>query len=158
MPLTEIKPDEFYMWRTLFAMVHADHRVRDEEIRFMAEAMEVYPFTEEQIAILKDDIYEPKDIEEMFRNVESAQLEARFFKFAHQLVWVDGEYHREEQAIMLDLLQAHIHKIDFDKLIGEIDLEFEKTQVVESDHTPCDVKNWIQRFKFEFFREENAVL
>ena len=151
MPLTEIKPDEFYMWRTLFAMVHVDHKVREQEIRFMAEAMEDLPFNDDQMKILRDDIVKPKDIEDMFKHVESTQLEARFFKFAHQLVWIDGEYHEEEQRIMLELLRAHMHKIDFDKLIGEIDLEFERAQVTSTNHKPCGVKKWVKRFKNEFF-------
>ena len=151
MALDKINKDEFYMWRTLFAMVHADHKVREQEMYFMAEAIESIPFTEEQVSILKDDIYTPKNIMNIFSHVQSTELEARFFKFAHKLVWIDGEYHEEEQAIMIELLRTHIHKMDFDQLIKNIDLEFEQTALSNTDHKPCDVKKWLHSFKSEFF-------
>ena len=43
-----ITESQFYMWRTLFAISHADNVVSDEEIRFMTEALEDLPFNAER--------------------------------------------------------------------------------------------------------------
>lgn len=120
-----ITDSQFYMWRTLFAIAHVDNTVSDEEVRFMAEALEDVPFSEEQRAVLTDDIRHPKKIAEMFAGVTDMLDQARFFKFAHGLVWADGNFGKDEQKIMLELGKAHVKVVDMDKLVGKIDLEFE---------------------------------
>lgn len=117
---------QFYMWRTLFALAHADQVVTKEEVRFMAEALEDVPFSEEQKAILKKDIKSPQDIIAMFSGVTDAQDQARFFKFAHDLVWADGDFGKAEQEILLKLQKAHIRAVSVDDLIGKVKgIEFE---------------------------------
>lgn len=119
-----VTESEFYMWRTLFAIAHADGHVTEEEVRFMAEAMEDVPFSLPQAEILKQDMRTPKDIIEMFTGVTDALDQARFFKFARELVWADGVYAHEEQNILLKLQQAHINSVNVDDLIGRIEMEF----------------------------------
>lgn len=120
-----VTESEFYMWRAVFAIAHADNKVTDEEVRFMAEAMEDIAFSEGQKAVLKDDIRHPKDITEMFKGITNPKDQSNFFRFARNLVWVDGEFGKEEQAIMLELQKAHLQNIDVDTLIGNIDLQLE---------------------------------
>jgi uncharacterized membrane protein YebE (DUF533 family) len=122
MSVTESK---FYMWRALFALAHADFIVSPEEIRFMAEAMEDVPFSEAQYAQLIKDLKDPADIEEMFEQISDVGDQAEFFKFAHVLVHIDGDYGQEEQAVMLRLKELHMQRPDLDKLVGNIALELE---------------------------------
>ncbi len=121
-----ITDSEFYMWRAVFALAHADNKVTDQEVRFMAEAMEDIAFSEGQKVVLKDDIRHPKDIAEMFRGVTSPGDQAKFFRFARTMVWVDGEFGKEEQAVMLELQKTHLQNVDVDTLIGSIDLQLEE--------------------------------
>ena len=51
--MKDITDSQFYMWRTLFAIVHVDDMVTEEEVHFMAEALEDIPFTPDQIAMLR---------------------------------------------------------------------------------------------------------
>ncbi len=120
-PVTD---SEFYMWRTLFAMAHADGQVSDEEVRFMAEALEDMPFSPEQAEILRNDIKIPQDVIAMFKGVTDKIDQARFFSFARDLVWADGVYGQEEQTILLKLQETHIRSINVDDLIGKIEMEF----------------------------------
>ena len=122
MSLTE---SQFYMWRTLFAIAHADDVVTDEEVRFMAEAMEDVPFSDEQRALLNDDVKHAQDIEVMFAGVTDVHDQAAFFKFAHELVHIDGDYGMEEQAIMLKLKETHLQNANLDDLVGNVSLELE---------------------------------
>ncbi|MGH1377215.1 MAG: hypothetical protein ACRBB3_00175 [Alphaproteobacteria bacterium] len=121
----EMSESRFYMWRTLFAVAHADDVVTDQEIEFMAHILEDIDFTIEQTAILKDDISNPKDVEEMFRGMNSVDDRKEFFDFARDLVWVDGEFGEPEQGVMVNLLQKHLKDVDFDDLVGNVSLQFE---------------------------------
>jgi len=120
-----ITESQFYMWRTLFAMAHADDVVTDEEIRFMMDALEDIPFTPEQMETLKDDIGTAQNIEDMFKKITDDRDQAMFFSFARDLVWIDGDYGAEEQEIMLKLKRLHIQSVDVDKLIGNVGLQLE---------------------------------
>ena len=120
-----VNESALHMWRTLVAVAHADNIVTDEEIEFMAQMMEDISFSDEQTAILKNDIVNAKDVSDMFKGITDQQDRIQFFEFARDLVWVDGDYASEEQSVMIQLYQQHIKETDVDGLIGNIALEFE---------------------------------
>ena len=120
-----LSDSQFHMWRALFALAHADHVVTKEEIRFMVEAMEDVPFSGAQRATLTDDLARPANIEDMFLSISEAKDQAEFFKYAHALVHIDGDYAPEEQRVMLKLKELHLKSTDVDSLVGQVDLEFE---------------------------------
>ena len=43
-----VSESRFYMWRTLFAVAHADNVVADEEVEFMAHILEDVEFSDHQ--------------------------------------------------------------------------------------------------------------
>lgn len=148
-----ISESRFYMWRTLFAMVHADDVVTDEEVRFMAEALEDIPFSLKQQAILEVDMRDAQDITEMFSHVSEVKDQAAFFALAREVVHVDGDYGIEEQEIMLKLQKAHVKRADLDDLIGGIELSFadEEPSVSEAETLPvAGKKKTIGKFR-QFF-------
>ncbi len=147
----KVTESQFYMWRTLFALAHADHVVTSEEIRFMVEALEDIPFTEEQRSILSDDIAAPQDIVEMFGKISEATDQAGFFKFARELVWVDGDYGQEERDIMLRLKEIHVRNVDVDTLIDDVKLEFEPDEPGPVTERP-DVKKTVFSFRDQFLK------
>ncbi|MCB1721439.1 MAG: TerB family tellurite resistance protein [Rhodospirillales bacterium] len=120
-----VTDSQFYMWRTLFAVAHADNVVSNEELRFMAEALDDIPFSDEQQAILNEDVKTAQDIEKMFAGITDVYDQARFFQFARELVHIDGEYGKEEQAVMLKLEEMHLKCTNLDELVGSVGLEFE---------------------------------
>lgn len=123
--MSQVNESAFYMWRTLFALAHADDVVTDEELRFMAEALEDIPFSDEQRAVLNKDVSEPQDIEVMFEKISNQVDQAAFFKLAKALVHIDGDYGVEEQVVMLRLKEKHLKNVDVDALIGNVGLELE---------------------------------
>lgn len=133
--MSGISESQFYMWRTLFAMAHADNVITDEEIRFMAEALEDVPFSKEQREILNRDIKEPQDIVAMFAGISDQGDQARFFDFARELVWCDGEYGLDEQHIMLKLKKIHLEGVNVDDLVGKVDLQFEEELPPPTSHS-----------------------
>lgn len=115
----------FFMWRTIFAMAHADDDVSPGEIRFMAEALEDLELSEEQYATLKNDIHEAQPIEEMFKKVTESADQALFFSFAREMVWADGDFSPDEQELLMRLQRLHLEFVNVDDLVGSIELEFE---------------------------------
>lgn len=120
-----VTDSQFHMWRTLFAITHADNVVTNEEIRFMAHVLEDIEFSDEQTEQLKDDISNPKDPEAMFRGVTDQEDRVKFFDFARDLVWVDGDFASEEQNVLIKLMKMNCDEIDVDKMIGQVTLELE---------------------------------
>ena len=123
--MREITQSQFYMWRTLFAVAHADDVVTEDEVKFMAQILEDINFSDAQRLILKEDITDPKDCEQMFDHITEQKDRTAFFNFAHDLVWVDGDFGSEEQSIMVKLHQKHYKETDVDDLIGNVSLELE---------------------------------
>ena len=157
-----ITESQFYMWRTLFAISHADNVVSDEEIRFMTEALEDLPFSEEQKEVLRDDIVNGQDIVEMFGKISNNRDQAAFFNFARELVWVDGDYGKEEQDIMLKLKRLHIENVDVDDLIGNVGLQLETDDDdrnfsgsgASSGGDGKNVKNIVYSFRERFLKDK----
>ena len=120
-----VSNSEYYMWRTVVATAHADNKLTNEEIRFLAEKLEDISFTTEQNAQLVADIKKPQDVVEMFKGITDVQDQARFFNVARELVWIDGDYGEAEQTVMLKLKKAHVATVDIDALIGKTNLKLD---------------------------------
>lgn len=113
------------MWRTVFAVAHADGVISGGEVRMMVETIEDHDFSEEQKDVLTEDIKNPQDPAEMFAKISDARDQANFFKFAREMVWADGDFGEDEQKILTDLIGDHIKTVDFDSLVGNVDLELD---------------------------------
>ncbi|MCC6597966.1 MAG: TerB family tellurite resistance protein [Alphaproteobacteria bacterium] len=154
MAQTALTSSQFYMWRTLFAIAHADGVVSEEEVRFMAEALEDFPFSKTQRAILNEDVKHAQGIEVMFQGITDARDLAAFFKYARILVHIDGEFSESEQKIMQRLQEMRFKHADFDSLIGGADLDLEledERDVSNSASSSVRAKTNLQ-YAFDNFR------
>lgn len=152
--INQVSESEFYMWRTLFAMSHADDIVTEEERRFMRDALDEIAFSPDQRMTLLDDMDEPQDILEMFSKIGDAQDQARFFKFARELVHIDGDYGSEEQKVMLELISKHVKDVDFDALVkGPSVLSFEDERGTFQGEDLVDAKK-DKRSVLSMFRDQ----
>ncbi len=137
-----VDESKFYMWRTLFAVVHADNIVTSEEISFMSSVLSDVNFSDVQTEILKDDITNPKDIEEMFKGITLQEDRVKFFEFARNLVWVDGDFAEGEQNVMIKLFKTHFNEVDFDALVsGSNNLELESDEKLDLNINVDEQKN-----------------
>ncbi len=156
MPKKSLTESQFYMWRTLFAVAHADGVVHGDEIRFMAEALEDVPFSESQRVMLNNDIRHPQNVEDMFRGIADVLDQAAFFKYARTLVHIDGEYGAAEQAVMLRLQEMHLKHADIDRLIGSVSLELEDGSGHDASwkrERPKNLKEAIYSFRDHFMKD-----
>ncbi|NCT41111.1 MAG: TerB family tellurite resistance protein [Alphaproteobacteria bacterium] len=146
----QVTDSQFYMWRTIFALAHADDIVTTEELRFMAEALEDIPFSDEQKETLQRDAKEEQSVEEMFKKITDPVDQAGFFKFASKIAHIDGDYGEEEQEVMLRLARIHLESVDIDELVGKVDLRFDEDNF--TDPSPS-FKNAVTSYRQKFLEK-----
>ena len=149
-PVTE---SQFYMWRAIFAMAHADHVVTNEEKQFMNRVLNEVNFSELQEETLRGDIEEAQDIGEMFVMIESQHDRSRFFYFARMLTWCDGDFDEQEQKILTELAKSLNKSVDITTMINDNDLQLENEQrqwIKEDVSTAKETGNVFSRFLKRF--------
>ena len=145
----EITESQFYMWRAIFALAHADDVVTNEELRFMSEALEDVPFSDEQKAILKKDTLDAQSVEVMFMQITDPLDQSEFFQIASKMAHIDGDFGQEEQDIMLKIKQIHLANVDVDKLVGHVDLKFDEDNLTDKD---ADFKGVVYSARNKFIK------
>lgn len=149
-----VTESQFFMWRTLFAVAHADNIVTSEEVGFMVHVLEDIDFSADQTKILKDDIMVAQDPVLMFKGITEYKDRTKFFDFARDLVWVDGDFGSEEQSVMIELGHIHNKEADFDEIVGHSGLELEEDEpsYVPAQSKPDDVSGVLSNFRRRFMR------
>lgn len=120
-----INESQFCMWRAILAFANADDKVTGEEVEFVAKAMEIVPFTKEQLKIIKKDIRNPPDIVQMFENIKEQEDKSDFFHYARMLAWCDGEFDHKEQNILTSLQRRHMKNADIERMLQNAEFSFE---------------------------------
>lgn len=125
----------FHMWRAIFALAHADEKVTLEERQFLEDVLRREPFNDEQKVLLKADIKNPQDIGRMFKGITDQIDRSAFFYFARLLCWCDGDFAKQEQQIILKLKETHLKEMNFETMIGTVEMELadEEKQWLEED-------------------------
>jgi len=152
---TGLSASQFYMWRAIVAMVHADGIVTPQELAFVQENTKDLPFTDAQRQVLISDFQTPRDVFTMFSQVTSPKDRRDFFILARALCWSDGDYDRQEKNIMEVLEGFQIESEDralleeSRQVIQEIDLDQNQWDYLGKDkwHPVSIFKNIIQKQK-----------
>ncbi len=150
LPKDGVPESRFYMWRTIFAMAHADDEVTKDELDFMYDVLESEPFSKEQRRILEDDINDPQDIGDAFMKIADQEDRSRFFYYARMLCWSDGNFDEQEQAIILKLRSLHARNVDFDRVLETVDMQLDdkhKSMLAEDMKEGHALANFFKRFK-----------
>ena len=146
-----ISESEFYMWRTIFSLAHADHVIAPEELRFMKKKLEELTLSLEQHDTLESDMTIAQNPTEMFAKITDQLDQAEFFKLARNLVLSDGDYHTSEQTVMAQLQDLQVIKTDVDKIVGTVILELEEDS---TQKTPPKKKGFLSRLLISLFTKQ----
>lgn len=133
----QISESRFYMWRAVFAMAHVDGKISAEELEFACQYLDNAGFSEEQTAILKQDLQTPQNVGEMLSHVTALSDQADFFQFSHMLAWKDGDYSSQEERIINRLNQEQMQKFNKQQVAHNI-REARKASILRralEDHT-----------------------
>lgn len=120
-----LSTSQFYMWRAVFAMAHADDVITDDERDFMYKAIGNHAFSDFQKDILLNDIENKQDIASMFSFITEQEDRSKFFYYARMLCWSDGDFDTQEQEILTRLKRSYLQNVDFDKIMQDVSLELD---------------------------------
>ncbi|QQG37185.1 MAG: TerB family tellurite resistance protein [Micavibrio aeruginosavorus] len=124
--MTSMADSRFYMWRTVFALAHADGQVTDKERQFMQIYLSRLSLSPEQKDILKADIDNRQEVSLMFSKITAEKDVEDFFNFARLLVWCDGDFAEQERQILELLRQRHDTPLGTERLIYKLKASGEK--------------------------------
>lgn len=91
---------EFYMWRAVFAFTYVDNILSLEEQELLQAYLKKVPFSTEQLATLKNDLQNPKDVVGLYRKITRSEDKERFCVLARAIVWCEGDITAQEKAIL----------------------------------------------------------
>lgn len=111
---------QFYMWRCVIAMAHADGKVCEDERPFVEDKVKrfatVYEITDEQVQTLLGDLSTPQDVGEMLRHINDPQFRGQTVYFARLLAFADGDMHPDEEALLKHMHLAVTDGLDMDAI------------------------------------------
>ncbi|MCC7304673.1 MAG: TerB family tellurite resistance protein [Alphaproteobacteria bacterium] len=125
----QVSESRYYMWRAIFAAMHADHKVTDEERAFAGNYLSNVPFSEEQKTVLRNDLDTPKDIAEMFEKITDPADRGEFFEFTRNLLWADGDYARAEEQMFEHMMKSWMLRLNPEKLRAEVKKAFDLSRL-----------------------------
>lgn len=108
------------MWRAVVALIHADGVIHPKELDFLNHYFLEIGFNQDQVKILKSDIFEPQDPTEKYLEIDDIEDRGQFFMFARLLIWCDSDLDEQEEKIFNHLMKIHMSEIDKDALRKEL--------------------------------------
>ncbi|MEZ0260718.1 MAG: DUF533 domain-containing protein [Alphaproteobacteria bacterium] len=115
---------QFYMWRAVIAIAHADGEVQAEERAYITRVIStldrVYGLTQEQKKAFTDDLVTPQKIEDMVKEIEEPQYRGMLITLGETMVWADGVVTEDEEAVLKKLHANRLGAIDSDRLRNEM--------------------------------------
>ena len=110
-PSLENKQDfmtsQFYMWRCVVAMAHADGMVHEEEKKYLEKIFSNLEkrttISSEQSNILDADLTEPKDVADLLPHINDPAFRSQVVYFARLLAYKDGELCPSEEKLLKKL-------------------------------------------------------
>ena len=116
----------FHMWRTVFALAHADGQVTEKERRFMQIYLSRIPADSQQKEILQKDVSQAQDVAVMFSKITAEKDIEDFFNFARLMVWSDGDFGEQENKIMEMLKQRKDNPLASESLLTKLRVSGQK--------------------------------
>lgn len=96
----KVSESEFFMWRAVFAFAFVDSSLSLEEQELLYSYLAKARLSSEQKNILKKDLLEPQDTEQMYRGITSSHDKERFCVLARALAWCEGDLDAQEVKIL----------------------------------------------------------
>ncbi|MGE4313294.1 MAG: hypothetical protein AB7E85_03360 [Pseudobdellovibrionaceae bacterium] len=112
----------FMMWRTVFALAHADEIVTEAELAFMTKTLDSYGFTPSQRKILQADMQAGTkgDPLALFAEIENPKDKTDFFTYARLILWCDGDFDAQEKTLLDKLKRTHLSAMEKEALRQEV--------------------------------------
>lgn len=150
-------PDDemFSLWRAVFALVHVDGNISEEEIRYIEKIKEAFGFTRKQKKIVKTDMKDKLDVATLFQDISNVNYQRQFFIMARTIIWCDGYLHELE----LEAVNKIVKNLGNDRAKFENELRWIERKPVadesrETDLQQEDMMNIVFRKMSAFYKEK----
>lgn len=114
----------FHMWRAIVAIAHTDGVLHADERKYFDKIFSglerAHGMTQEQKAILVDDLAYKKDIAGLIPHITDRADRGQLIYFAGLLARSDGNFDATEESILAKLRTDHMGSADYDSLRREI--------------------------------------
>lgn len=105
-----LNESQFFMWRAVVAMAHADGVVTPHELSFINDYLKDMHLSKTQMTIIGLDLKNNQDVYEMFSGITDRQDQKDFFALARALSWCDGDFDAQEKHIIQTLEALHMNE------------------------------------------------
>lgn len=120
---TQKKPvgtSQFYMWRCVVALAHADGMVQDAERAYLNRIFGNMALTDEQKSTFQSDLSQPQDIAQLLSHINEPEWRGQLVYFAGLLARADGVLDPTEDAILKKLRADQMASLDMDQIRADV--------------------------------------
>lgn len=128
---SDVGTSQFYMFRCVIAMAHADHIVTKEEHDYVMGFIKRLPFTAEQKSILLSDLEEKQDAAGLLSHINDPKYRGQLVYFARLLAYKDGNLHPKEEELLKYFQAAISDTIDIDGIRASVHDEVQRELILE---------------------------
>ncbi len=128
-------PDDqmFALWRAVFALVHVDGAITEEEVSYIEKIKDAFNFTRKQKKIIKTDLKNRQDVASLFEEITQVNYQRQFFVMARTIIWCDGYLHELE----LEAVNKIVKNLGEDRTKFENELRWiERKPVTDEGRAP----------------------
>ena len=132
---SDVGTSQFYMFRCVIAMAHADHVITEEERAYITGFLNRLPFTEEQKSTLLSDLEQKQDAAQFLPYINDPKYRGQLVYFARLLAHKDGNLHPKEQELLEYFKTVTSDTIDMEGIRASINEEIQRELILQDIKT-----------------------
>ncbi|HYD18466.1 MAG TPA: DUF533 domain-containing protein [Patescibacteria group bacterium] len=119
-PLAPVGHSQFYMWRCVVALAHADGRVAPAERDYLNGVFSRMNLTAAQKSTFHDDLANPQDLPALLRQINEPEWRGQLIYFGGLLARADGDLDPSEDAILKKLHADQLASLDMEQIRRDV--------------------------------------
>ena len=131
----DVGTGQFYMFRCILTMAHADHIVTEEEKAYVMAFIKKLPFTAEQQSTLMADLEEQQDVGALLSHINEPKYRGQLAYFARLLAYKDGNLHPKEEELLKYFHIATTNNADMEAIRASVNEEVQRELVLQEIKT-----------------------
>ena len=131
----DVGTSQFYMFRCVIAMAHADHIVTDEEKAYIMGFLKKLPFSAEQQSTLMADLEAQQDVGALLSHINEPKYRGQLVYFVRLLAYKDGNLHPKEEELLNYFKLATTDNLDMEGIRGSVNEEIARELILQEIKT-----------------------
>lgn len=119
-PKQPVGTSQFYMWRCVVAIAHADGLVQAEERAYLNKIFGNMALTPEQKSAFDSDLQTPQDISQLLAHINEPEWRGQLIYFAGLLARADGVVDPAEEHLLEKLHSDQMASLDMDQIRADV--------------------------------------